>query len=126
MGRAPDKCRVLQVFRYMAEHGLPDETCLTYTATDATKYDNATCSPMAQCLNCMPINTPAKDFMDETCWPVTSPLTYKVRFHSHHCYFSFSYQVAVQLLRSLPAGDRANSPTINTCDLRSWTGRAGR
>jgi hypothetical protein len=69
----------MQVFRYMKEHGLPDESCVTYNATDYTKFNGAKeCPPMAKCLNCMPIQTPAPDFQQEICWPVKTPLLYRV------------------------------------------------
>jgi hypothetical protein len=63
--------------RFMRHRGVPDESCLTYNATDHTKYalthPNATeCPDYAYCMNCMPINHV------DTCWPVKTPLVYKV------------------------------------------------
>lgn len=69
----------MQVFRYMKEHGLPDESCLTYNATDHTKFAGLKeCPAEAKCLNCAPIETPAPDFSVDTCWPVETPVLYGV------------------------------------------------
>ena len=70
----------LQVFHYMKEYGLPDESCLTYNATDHTKFPELKeCPAMSKCLNCMPLQTPAKDVSANTCWPVSDPISYGVR-----------------------------------------------
>lgn len=69
----------MQVFRYMADVGLPDESCMIYDATDGLHYGDAGCPADAFCRNCLPINTPAPGVSQEVCWPVTDPLTYKVR-----------------------------------------------
>ena len=68
----------MQVFKYMKDHGLPDESCLTYNATDSTKFGGKKCPGTASCLNCMPVPTPLKDFTPEVCWPVEKPVLYKV------------------------------------------------
>jgi cathepsin X len=41
--------------RYMHEHGLPDEACMLYNATDHTKFGpNAkTCPPEGKCYSCV-------------------------------------------------------------------------
>jgi cathepsin X len=75
------KASLAQVFRYMKEHGLPDESCLTYNATDHTKFDGlnlTSCPSMSQCLNCMPLQTPNADYSVNTCWPVDTPIKYQV------------------------------------------------
>jgi len=40
------------IFRFMQKYGLPDETCLSYNATDYSKYThtNGTCPPEGYCL----------------------------------------------------------------------------
>jgi hypothetical protein len=81
----------MQVFRYMEKFGLPDETCMPYSATDFTKFAGAvdddgnalkTCPGIGNCSNCMPIDMPAPGQTAEVCWAVTSPLTYSVRCSS--------------------------------------------
>ena len=41
----------------MKEYGLPDESCMPYSATDYTKYGKKrkTCPAIGYCTNCMPI-----------------------------------------------------------------------
>ena len=63
----------------MKEHGLPDESCMTYSATD---HSNVTadwkrlkaCPLDAVCRNCMPLN----DTDPGTCWAVKEPVLYKL------------------------------------------------
>lgn len=65
----------IDVFRYMAKFGLPDESCLTYSATDHSKYAAiglTHCAAGGFCVNCMP----AKG--GDTCWPVKTPILYRV------------------------------------------------
>ena len=74
----------IDIFRWMNERGLPDETCMLYNATDHTKFmdpfKNVTeCPDYAKCLNCMPIETPAPGYFSEVCWPVKTPVLYSVR-----------------------------------------------
>ncbi|RHY48747.1 hypothetical protein DYB34_009627, partial [Aphanomyces astaci] len=42
----------IDVWRFMQDYGLPDETCLPYNATDHTKYNstNGTCPPEGYCM----------------------------------------------------------------------------
>lgn len=81
----------------MKEHGLPDESCLTYNATDHTKFAGLKeCPAEAKCLNCMPIETPAPDYSVNTCWPVKTPVTYGVRCQA------FRWQCAA-IIRAVPA-----------------------
>lgn len=65
---------VIDVLRYMAKYGLPDESCMPYSATDHTKYGKHAkkCPSSGYCTNCMPI-----DDVD-TCWPVKTPMRYYV------------------------------------------------
>ena len=65
---------MIDVLRYMGHYGLPDESCMPYSATDHTKYGrHATrCPAEGYCTNCMPI-----DDVD-TCWPVKTPIRYYV------------------------------------------------
>jgi len=58
----------------MAKFGLPDESCLTYNATDHTKFGDPKklkeCPAGGLCRNCMPVNG------SDTCWPVKTPVLY--------------------------------------------------
>lgn len=71
-GAGCDGGDVIDVLRYMAKYGLPDESCMPYSATDHTKYGkHATKCPAAgYCTNCMPINDV------DTCWAVKEPIRY--------------------------------------------------
>lgn len=63
---------VIDVVRYMKHYGLPDESCMPYSATDHTKYGKHAkkCPASAYCTNCMPLKEV------DTCWPVRSPIRY--------------------------------------------------
>lgn len=65
---------VSDVFGYMSKFGLPDESCLTYSATDSSKFGDAkavkSCPDAALCRNCMPVNG------SDTCWAVKTPILY--------------------------------------------------
>lgn len=41
----------------MKHYGVPDESCMPYSATDYTKYGKKakTCPAEAYCMNCMPL-----------------------------------------------------------------------
>lgn len=71
-GAGCDGGDVIDVLRYMARFGLPDESCLTYSGTDHTKFGkHATrCPAIGYCMNCMPINDV------DTCWAVKTPIRY--------------------------------------------------
>ncbi|KAL4539726.1 hypothetical protein Ndes2526A_g02745 [Nannochloris sp. 'desiccata'] len=71
-GAGCDGGDVIDVLRYMAQFGLPDESCIPYSATDHTKYDKDAkkCPAIGYCMNCMPI-----DDVD-TCWAVKTPIRY--------------------------------------------------
>ena len=73
-GAGCDGGDVIDVLRYMSKFGLPDESCIPYSATDHTKYGkHATkCPAIGYCMNCMPI-----DDVD-TCWAVKTPVRYYV------------------------------------------------
>lgn len=71
----------------MDKYGLPDDTCMPYSASDFTKFKDAEdedgnplteCPPTGHCSNCMPIATPAPEQTVEVCWAVSSPIMYKV------------------------------------------------
>ena len=51
------------VYRYIHEHGLPDETCQNYVAADLE------CSPYGVCETCTP-GTPPEPFLPGTCSPI--------------------------------------------------------
>jgi hypothetical protein len=77
-GQGCDGGEPLEVFKYMAEDGLPDESCLHYAATDHTlfkKKGRTECPPEAKCLNCMP--KPGKED-DYECWAIKKPVMYKL------------------------------------------------
>ena len=65
---------VSDVFGYMSKFGLPDESCLTYDATDHTKFGDKKkikeCPAEGLCRNCMPVNG------SDTCWAVKTPILY--------------------------------------------------
>ncbi|KAF8056242.1 cpz-1 [Scenedesmus sp. PABB004] len=67
----------LEVFKYMAEHGLPDESCLHYAATDHHVFKKAgykDCPARGRCMNCMP-----KGGGDEfACWGIKKPVMYNI------------------------------------------------
>lgn len=71
-GAGCDGGDVIDVLRYMAHYGLPDESCMPYSATDHTKYGKHAhqCPAHGYCTNCMPI-----DDVD-TCWSVKTPIRY--------------------------------------------------
>ena len=58
------------MFHYMSQYGLPDESCLSYTATDHRLYNQSveSCPYGARCRNCMPKNG------TDTCWAVKTPI----------------------------------------------------
>jgi hypothetical protein len=69
----------LDVFKYMAQEGLPDESCMPYAATDHSAFKHAghkECPAIAKCRNCMPTGDGPEDFK---CWAVKEPVLYKVR-----------------------------------------------
>eukprot|EP00882_Tetradesmus_deserticola_P001926 GHRQ01002065.1.p1 GENE.GHRQ01002065.1~~GHRQ01002065.1.p1 ORF type:complete len:548 (+),score=226.91 GHRQ01002065.1:231-1874(+) len=66
----------LDVFKYMAEEGLPDESCMHYQATDHMvfkKKGHTQCPKVGKCMNCMPTGEGVEDFK---CWAVKHPITY--------------------------------------------------
>jgi hypothetical protein len=65
---------VIDVLRYMAKQGLPDESCVPYAATDYTVYGKkaSKCPAEGYCTNCMPLNDV------DTCWAVRRPPRYTV------------------------------------------------
>ncbi|EQC37066.1 hypothetical protein SDRG_05293 [Saprolegnia diclina VS20] len=66
----------IDVWRFMSDYGLPDETCLPYNATDYAKYTwtNGTCPPEGYCMNCM--YTPESPKVAQ-CFPVTKMVRYR-------------------------------------------------
>ncbi|ETV95832.1 hypothetical protein H310_10876 [Aphanomyces invadans] len=73
-----DGGEAIDVWRFMQDYGLPDETCLPYNATDYTKYNgtNGTCPPEGYCMNCM--YTPELP-LNATCFPVTKMIRYRAK-----------------------------------------------
>lgn len=68
----------LDVFKYMAEDGLPDESCMHYQATDYMvfkKNGHSKCPAIGKCMNCMPTGDDVNDFK---CWAVKEPVVYKL------------------------------------------------
>lgn len=57
------------VYEYIAEHGIPDETCQAYTAS------NGVCSPLGICDSCSP-GRDGEPFLPGTCAAVPSPTLY--------------------------------------------------
>ncbi|KAG1694587.1 hypothetical protein DVH05_021093 [Phytophthora capsici] len=64
------------VFEFMHHYGLPDETCVPYSATDYKKYTetNGTCPPEGYCMNC--ITTP-DHHQGPHCFPVQTVVRYR-------------------------------------------------
>lgn len=64
----------VDVLRYMAQFGLPDESCAPYSAKDHKVYgkDAKSCPADAYCRNCMPIDG------EFQCWAVPTPVRYYV------------------------------------------------
>eukprot|EP00188_Purpureofilum_apyrenoidigerum_P001313 Plantae.Rhodophyta-Purpureofilum_apyrenoidigerum.ctg17074.p1 GENE.Plantae.Rhodophyta-Purpureofilum_apyrenoidigerum.ctg17074~~Plantae.Rhodophyta-Purpureofilum_apyrenoidigerum.ctg17074.p1 ORF type:complete len:408 (+),score=61.92 Plantae.Rhodophyta-Purpureofilum_apyrenoidigerum.ctg17074:97-1320(+) len=61
----------LDVYRYMHDIGLPDETCNHYTA-----QESRTCNAKAICMNCMPYAEPIMENFN--CWAVKDFVKYTV------------------------------------------------
>lgn len=68
---------VYDMFGYMTEFGLPDESCMIYTATDHYKYDKGLkqCPDTAVCSNCNAVN----ETDPGTCWAVKAPVKYYLK-----------------------------------------------
>lgn len=65
---------VYDMFGYMTEFGLPDESCMIYTANDHSKYEKGLkqCPDTAVCSNCNAVN----ETDPGTCWAVKTPVKY--------------------------------------------------
>lgn len=69
-GHGCDGGDIINVLRYMSKHGLPDEACMPYTATDHTAFKgHKHCPAHALCTNCM----------GRDCWAVKTPVLYSVK-----------------------------------------------
>lgn len=68
---------VFDMFGYMTEYGLPDESCMIYTATDHHVFPDGLkqCPDTGFCRNCNSNN----ESDPGTCWPVKAPVTYKLK-----------------------------------------------
>uniref|UniRef100_A0A7S0RGQ9 Peptidase C1A papain C-terminal domain-containing protein n=1 Tax=Chlamydomonas leiostraca TaxID=1034604 RepID=A0A7S0RGQ9_9CHLO len=71
---------VIDVVRYMKDHGLPDEGCMPYRADDyrawgLTKKRHEPCPAIAACTNCMPDE---KNPDQDRCWAIRDPVMYKL------------------------------------------------
>uniref|UniRef100_A0A7S3E9J9 Peptidase C1A papain C-terminal domain-containing protein n=1 Tax=Rhodosorus marinus TaxID=101924 RepID=A0A7S3E9J9_9RHOD len=74
IGGVSDGCKggdSLDVYRYMHDIGLPDETCNTYQAKETT-----VCDARAQCMNCMPFAEPVME--NFKCWAIENFINYRV------------------------------------------------
>mmetsp|Transcript_8366 Transcript_8366/g.20755 ORF Transcript_8366/g.20755 Transcript_8366/m.20755 type:complete len:384 (+) Transcript_8366:44-1195(+) len=74
---------VIDVVRYMAQHGLPDESCMPYSATDLSsrglqKHKGEHCRAQDFCLNCMPGDDQEGGQGETKCWAVREPILYKL------------------------------------------------
>ena len=63
---------VSDIFDYLFEYGLPDESCQLYHA-----MSSLTCTDMDICMNCMPVEGGA-GISDFRCWPVLNPVLYYI------------------------------------------------
>jgi len=66
-GHGCDGGDVYDVYGYMKEHGLPDDSCQAYTAADGK------CDAMGMCMNCMEGDGASR------CWPVRHYVNYKIQ-----------------------------------------------
>lgn len=68
---------VFDMFGYMTKFGLPDESCMIYTATDHHVFPEGLkqCPDTAFCRNCNSVN----ESDPGTCWAVKPPITYKLK-----------------------------------------------
>lgn len=68
---------VFDMFGYMTEYGLPDESCMIYTASDHHVFPDGLkqCPDTAFCRNCNSVN----ESDPGTCWAVKPPVTYKLK-----------------------------------------------
>lgn len=68
---------VFDMFGYMTEFGLPDESCMIYTATDHHQFPEGLkqCPDTALCRNCNSNN----ESDPGTCWAVKEPVIYKLK-----------------------------------------------
>mmetsp|Transcript_32627 Transcript_32627/g.51233 ORF Transcript_32627/g.51233 Transcript_32627/m.51233 type:complete len:380 (-) Transcript_32627:144-1283(-) len=76
LGRGCGGGQASDIFEFMHQVGLPDETCLPYNATDAAeKYgsNDAACPPEGYCMNCFYVDP---DPSVATCFPVTEMVRY--------------------------------------------------
>ena len=101
---------VADVFGYMSKFGLPDESCLTYNATDHTKFGDPkvvkACPAAGLCTNCMPVNG------SDTCWAVKTPILYFLE--SFGRVGSKSYEVSVDAAAAAAAEGRGESSSAST------------
>lgn len=100
---------VSDVFGYMSKFGLPDESCLTYDATDHTKFGDKKkvkeCPAAGLCRNCMPVNG------SDTCWAVKTPILYFLE--SFGRVGSKSYEVVAEEEEGSSAASSKNLPPKN-------------
>lgn len=68
---------VFDMFGYMTQFGLPDESCMIYTASDHHVFPEGLkqCPDTAFCRNCNSNN----ESDPGTCWAVKPPVTYKLK-----------------------------------------------
>lgn len=68
---------VFDMFGYMTEFGLPDESCMIYTATDHHVFPEGLkqCPDTALCRNCNSNN----ESDPGTCWAIKEPIKYKLK-----------------------------------------------
>ncbi|CAK4078652.1 unnamed protein product [Aphanomyces euteiches] len=73
-----DGGEAIDIWNFMQQYGLPDETCLPYNATDHTKFKNTngTCPPEGYCMNCM--YTPESPTVPQ-CFPVNKVVRYRAK-----------------------------------------------
>ncbi len=55
------------VYEFANKHGIPEETCQQYTAQNPPQFD---CSPIQNCMNCVPPPPSNQDGVDD-CSPIT-------------------------------------------------------
>jgi len=65
------------IYEFMKQYGLPDESCLPYNATDHNKFasNNFTCPPEGYCMNCFYV----KGVKTASCWAVNKMVRYRAK-----------------------------------------------
>jgi len=114
-GEAPE------VFAYMKQYGLPDETCMPYNATDNRKYGsgNPECPPIGYCMNCfVQMHNGVLDYSEPYCFPITNMIKYYV---SDYGTVEGAENMKVQIYKHGPIACEIHDSAKFTFDISSGT-----